>query len=68
MRLIVDEHREQETILDEVKRLEVWVTNDKKYTLYFNQFGELELTKQTFDAESSTITIKPNVSNQINII
>lgn len=69
MKLIIDKHnREQETTLENVKRIEVWVSEDKRFNLFFNQFGELEVNKQTFDGESSTITIKPSVSNQINII
>lgn len=69
MKLIIDKHnREQETTLENVKRIEVWVSEDKRFNLFFNQFGELEVNKQTFDGESSTITIKPSVSNQINLI
>jgi hypothetical protein len=68
MRLIIDKHKKEEVILDDVNRLEIWVTKDKKFSFFFNQFGELEVNKQTFDSESSTITIKPSVSNQINLI
>ena len=49
-------------------KLEIWVTNDKCFRLDFNQFGELVVNKQTYNEESRTIVIKPNVSNQINIL
>ena len=68
MRLIIDKHKEQEQIITEVKRLEIWVSEDKVFRLEFNNFGELVVNKQTFNEESSTIAIKPSVSNQINLI
>jgi frataxin-like iron-binding protein CyaY len=56
-------------ILEDMKtKLEIWVTNDKCFRLDFNQFGELVVNKQTYNEESRTIVIKPNVSNQINIL
>lgn len=56
-------------ILEDMKtKLEIWVTNDKCFRLNFNQFGELVVNKQTYNEESRTIVIKPNVSNQINIL
>ena len=71
MKLIIDTPNSKEvveTTIEEVTRFEVWVTEDKKFSFYFNKFGELEVNKQTFNAESSTITIKPCVSNNINLI
>ena len=69
MRVLIDKRTERETIiLDDVTKIEIWVTNDKCFRLDFNQFGELVVNKQTYDAESSTINIKPSVSNQINLI
>jgi hypothetical protein len=68
MRLIIDKHKKEEVILGDTNRLEIWVTKDKKFSFFFNQLGELEVNKQTFNEESSTITIKPSVSNQINLI
>lgn len=69
MRILIDKRTERETtILDDVTKLEIWVTNDKCFRLDFNQFGELVVNKQTYNEESSTITIKPSVSNQINLI
>jgi hypothetical protein len=68
MRAIIDVKNQEDVVLDEVKRIDLWVTENKKYSLYFNQFGELEVNKQTYDSESSTIIIKPSVSNHINII
>lgn len=68
MKLDIDTKTEHSKIIEDVTRFEVWVTEDKKFSLFFNQFGELEINKQTFDKESSTITIKPSVSNHINII
>jgi hypothetical protein len=69
MKLIIDKHsREIESTLENVKRIEIWVTEDKRFILYYNQFGELEVTKQSYGSEPSTITIKPSVSNQINLV
>ncbi len=69
MKIITDKHRgEKETTLEDVKRVEIWVTEDKCFSFFFNLFGELEINKQTYDGESSIITIKPSVSNQINLI
>lgn len=69
MRLLIDKRTERETTtLDEVSKIEIWVTNDKCFRLEFNQFGELVVNKQTYNEESSTLNIKPSVSNQINVI
>lgn len=71
MRVEIDRYEGKELIQDdlkEVKRLEIWVSEDKCFRLDFNSLGELVVNKQTYDAESSTITIKPSVSNQINLI
>jgi hypothetical protein len=69
MRVLIDKKVERETtILDDVTKIEIWVTNDKCFRLDFNQFGELVVNKQTYNEESSTITIKPSVSNQINLL
>ena len=69
MRLLIDKRTERETtILDEVTKIEIWVTNDKCFRLEFNQFNELVVNKQTYNEESSTIIIKPSVSNQINLL
>lgn len=65
MKLQLDREGKQEI---EVERFEIWVTEDKSFRLFFNKFGELEIIKQTFNEESSTIVIKPSVSNQINLI
>ena len=71
MRVEIDRYEGRELIkedLKEVKRLEIWVSEDKCFRLDFNQFGELVVNKQTYNEESSTITIKPSVSNQINLL
>lgn len=71
MRIKIDRYEGKELIQDDlkgVKRLEIWVSEDKCFRLDFNQFGELVVNKQTYNEESSTITIKPSVSNQINLI
>jgi hypothetical protein len=68
MKVQIEDKSFQDKVFEDVKRLEVWVTEDKKFSLYFNKFGELEINKQTFDSESSTIIIKPSVSNHINLI
>ena len=66
MKILVDKHKEEKVI--EQDRIEIWVSEDKMFKINFNQFGELVINKQTFNDESSTIIIKPSVSNQINII
>ena len=66
MKILIDNHKEEKVI--EQDRIEIWVSEDKMFKINFNQFGELVINKQTFNDESSTIIIKPNVSNQINII
>lgn len=68
MKLEITDNNSQEQTIDNVKRVSIWVTEDKKFDLHFNRFGELEIYKQTFDEESSTISIKPSVSNFINLI
>ena len=64
--MLIDKHKEEKII--EQDRIEIWVSEDKMFKINFNQFGELVINKQTFNDESSTIIIKPSVSNQINII
>ena len=66
MKILIDNHKEEKII--EQDRIEIWVSEDKMFKINFNQFGELVINKQTFNGESSTIIIKPSVSNQINII
>ena len=66
MKILIDNHKEEKII--EQDRIEIWVSEDKMFKINFNQFGELVINKQTFNDESSTIIIKPSVSNQINII
>ena len=66
MKILIDKHKEEKVI--EQDRIEIWVSEDKVFKINFNQFGELVINKQTFNDESSTIIIKPSVSNQINII
>ena len=66
MKILIDKHTEEKII--EQDRIEIWVSEDKMFKINFNQFGELVVNKQTFNDESSTIIIKPSVSNQINII
>lgn len=66
MKILIDKHKEEKVI--EQDRIEIWVSEDKMFKINFNQFGELVINKQTFNDESSTIIIKPSVSNQINII
>ena len=66
MKMLIDNHKEEKVI--EQDRIEIWVSEDKMFKINFNQFGELVINKQTFNDESSTIIIKPSVSNQINII
>ena len=66
MKILIDEHKEEKVI--EQDKIEIWVSEDKMFKINFNQFGELVINKQTFNDESSTIIIKPSVSNQINII
>ena len=66
MKILIDKHTEEKII--EQDRIEIWVSEDKMFKINFNQFGELVINKQTFNDESSTIIIKPSVSNQINII
>ena len=66
MKILIDKHKEEQII--EQDRIEIWVSEDKMFKINFNQFGELVINKQTFNDESSTIIIKPSVSNQINII
>ena len=66
MKILIDKHKEEKVI--EQDRIEIWVSEDKMFIINFNQFGELVINKQTFNDESSTIIIKPSVSNQINII
>ena len=66
MKILIDNHKEEKVI--EQDRIEIWVSEDKMFKINFNQFGELVINKQTFNDESSTIIIKPSVSNQINII
>lgn len=66
MKILIDKHNEEKVI--EQDRIEIWVSEDKMFKINFNQFGELVINKQTFNDESSTIIIKPSVSNQINII
>ena len=66
MKILIDKHKEEKVI--EQERIEIWVSEDKVFKINFNQFGELVINKQTFNDESSTIIIKPSVSNQINII
>ena len=71
MKLEIDRYENRELIVDkleDVKTLEIWVTEDKMFRIQFNKFGELEINKQTLNEESSTIIIKPSVSNHINII
>jgi hypothetical protein len=68
MKVQIEDKSFQDKVFEDVERLEVWVTEDKKFSLYLNKFGELEINKQTFDSESSTITIKPSVSNHINLV
>jgi hypothetical protein len=71
MRVEIDKYEGRELIKDalkDVKRLEIWVSEDKCFRLDFNQFGELSINKQTYNEESSTITIKPSVSNEIKLI
>ena len=65
MKILIDKHKEEKVI--EQDRIEIWVSEDKMFKINFNQFGELVINKQTFNDESSTIIIKPSVSNQINI-
>ena len=65
MKILIDKHNEEKVI--EQDRIEIWVSEDKMFKINFNQFGELVINKQTFNDESSTIIIKPSVSNQINI-
>ena len=65
MKILIDKHTEEKII--EQDRIEIWVSEDKLFKINFNQFGELVVNKQTFNDESSTIIIKPSVSNQINI-
>ena len=65
MKILID-NKEEKVI--EQDRIEIWVSEDKMFKINFNQFGELVINKQTFNDESSTIIIKPSVSNQINII
>ena len=65
MKILIDKHEEEKVI--EQDRIEIWVSEDKMFKINFNQFGELVINKQTFNDESSTIIIKPSVSNQINI-
>ena len=66
MKILIDKHKEEKVI--EQDRIEIWVSEDKMFKINFNQFGELVINKQTFNDESSTIIIKPSLSNQINII
>ena len=66
MKILIDKHKEEKIIKQD--RIEIWVSEDKMFKINFNQFGELVINKQTFNDESSTIIIKPSVSNQINII
>ena len=66
MKILIDKHKEEKVI--EQDRIEIWVSEDKMFKINFNQFGELVINKQTFNDKSSTIIIKPRVSNQINII
>ena len=66
MKILIDNHKEEKVI--EQDRIEIWVSEDKMFKINFNQFGESVINKQTFNDESSTIIIKPSVSNQINII
>lgn len=66
MKILIDKHKEEKIIKQD--RIEIWVSEDKMFKINFNQFGELVINKQTFNNESSTIIIKPSVSNQINII
>ena len=66
MKILIDKYKEEKII--EQDRIEIWVSEDKMFKINFNQFGELVINKQTFNDESSTIIIKPSVSNQINII
>ena len=66
MKILIDKHKEEKVI--EQDRIEIWVSEDKMFKINFNQFGELVINKQTFNDESSTIIIKPSVSNQINIV
>ena len=65
MKILIDKHKEEKII--EQDRIEIWVSEHKMFKINFNQFGELVINKQTFNDESSTIIIKPSVSNQINI-
>jgi hypothetical protein len=68
MKLLIDKRTERETTLYEVTKIEIWVSEDKCFRLEFNQFNELVVNKQTYNEESSTIAIKPSVSNQINLL
>lgn len=71
MRVKIDRYEGEKRVaedLKKVKRIEIWVSEDKCFRLEFNQFNELVVNKQTYNEESSTISIKPSVSNQINIL
>ena len=68
MKLEIDSKKEYGQVVEEVTRFELWVTEDKRFSFKVNSQGELEINKQTYGSESSTIVIKPSVSNHINII
>jgi hypothetical protein len=68
MKLDIDSKKEYGQVVEEVTRFELWVTEDKRFSFFFNNQGELEVNKHTYNSESSTIVIKPSVSNHINII
>lgn len=68
MKLEIDSKKENGQVVEEVKRFELWVTEDKKFSFYLNSEGELEVNKQSYSSESNTIVIKPSVSNHIKII
>ena len=65
MRVIIDKRKEDEQTLENVDKLEIWISDNKCFRISNNGFGELVINKQTCNTESETIIIKPSVSNVI---
>lgn len=65
MELQIEKRKNREKI--EANNINIVLNENTEFRICVNKFGELEITKINFGNGSGSISIEPNVSNQITL-
>ena len=64
MEIILDKNKESEQTLN-ISSVRIVISDDCEFRILVNKFGELEIQKVYFGADSGNLVVEPKVSNEI---